>query len=129
MRKKVRKLRHWKQRFDRNAEFIWRRRLTYAGRAYGPGDPIPADLSEKKTKLRRLWESGTIELAQFEDPDVLTGLTASEEALRQLELMRIRDGTVADDFAETEDEEFDPDAEETGDDAWLGDVPEPESVA
>ena len=98
MRRKVRTLRHWKQRFDKNAEFVWRRPLVYAGRAYRPGDSIPSDLGKNKTKLRRFWESKTIELAQFEDRNVLTGLTASEEMLRQLELMRIRERTATEDF-------------------------------
>ncbi len=118
MRRKVRVLRHWKQRFHKDAEFIWRRPVTYAGESCAPGDPIPDALATNKAKLRRFWESGTIELAQFEDPDVLTGRTASEEAVRQLELMRARDGAAADDFAETEDEEFDPKAE--ADETWLG---------
>lgn len=73
MRKKVRTLRHWKQRFDKNAEFIWRRPITWQGKLVTAGDPIPKDLQENKTKLRRFWEARVIELAQFEEPDVLTG--------------------------------------------------------
>lgn len=73
MRKKVRTLRHWKQRFDKNAEFIWRRPITWQGKTVKAGDPIPQDLQDNKTKLRRFWEARVIELAQFEEPDVATG--------------------------------------------------------
>ena len=73
MRKQVRKLRHWKQRFDKNADFVWRRQIKYAGELTQPGELIPDELQDAPTKLRRFWESGTIELAEFEDPNVATG--------------------------------------------------------
>lgn len=73
MRKQVRKLRHWKQRFDKNAAFVWRRKIKYAGELTQPGEPIPDALQDHPTKLRRFWESQTIELAEFEEPDVATG--------------------------------------------------------
>ena len=73
MRKKVRTLRHWKQRFDKNAEFIWRRPITWQGKTVKAGDPTPQDLQDNKTKLRRFWEARVIELAEFEEPNVLTG--------------------------------------------------------
>lgn len=73
MRKQIRKLRHWKQRFDRNAEFVFRRRKIWGAKTYEPGDPIPPELNDNPTKLRRFWESGTIELAEFDEPDVATG--------------------------------------------------------
>lgn len=73
MRKKVRTLRHWKQRFKNNADFIWRRPVIWQGKAVKAGDPIPKSLAENKTKLRRFWEARVIELAEFEEPDVLTG--------------------------------------------------------
>ena len=53
----IRKLRHWKQRFDKNAKFVWRKFVTYDGEQYVPGDDIPEKLAESKTKLRRFWES------------------------------------------------------------------------
>lgn len=72
--KKVRILRHWKQRFDKNAKFIWRKPLMWAGKKAVVGTPIPKSLSGSPTKLRRFWESGTIELAQFEEPkNIATG--------------------------------------------------------
>ncbi len=78
MRKQVRKLRHWKQRWDRNADFVWSRRTIYAGVTYTPGDPIPDDLAARPTKLRRFWESKRIELAEFEAPNVATGQAEPE---------------------------------------------------
>ena len=58
----VSKVRHWRQRFHKEARFVFRRTITYGDRTYGPGDPIPIDLFNKKNKLRNFWESGTIEL-------------------------------------------------------------------
>lgn len=70
---KVRSLRHWKQRFNKNAKFIFRRAVTYRGRWYRVGSPLPKELAASPTKLRRFWESGYIELAEFEAPNVATG--------------------------------------------------------
>lgn len=67
------KLRHWKQRFHKDAGFIWRRPRTYGSKDYKPGDPIPKELEENPTKLRRFWEAGVIELADFSAPNVATG--------------------------------------------------------
>ncbi len=144
MRRKVRILRHWKQRFRKDAEFIWRRPVIYAGEKCNPGDSIPDILAVNVAKLRRFWESGTIELAQFEDPNVLTGRVArstpSEDMVRELARQQAKAQArieakaqarieakaqarieaevaatkAADDFAETEDEKFDPEAED-----WL----------
>ena len=71
--RKVRKLRHWKQRFDEKAQFIWRKAITWQGKVVELGEPIPEELAASRTKLRRFWESGVIELAEFEEPDVQTG--------------------------------------------------------
>lgn len=71
--RKVRKLRHWKQRFDKNAAFVWRKGLVYQGQRIVLGAPIPKELADSPTKLRRFWESGTIELAEFDAPNVATG--------------------------------------------------------
>lgn len=78
MRTKVRTLRHWKQRFQKDAEFIWRRPITWRGKLVKAGDPIPEALATNPTKLRRFWEARVIELAQFEEPDVLTGQKPEE---------------------------------------------------
>lgn len=73
MRQVVRKLRHWKQRFHKDAEFIWRRPVKWNGKVVTPGDPIPKELVDQPTKLRRFWESKVVELALFEEPNVATG--------------------------------------------------------
>jgi len=80
MMRKVRKLRHWKQRFDKNAKFIWRHNITWAGENVVPGDPIPKSLEDNPTKLRRFWQSNVIELAEFEEPDVATGQKPERKA-------------------------------------------------
>lgn len=72
-RQPIRKLRHWKQIWNKNAAFIWRRPTTYGGKEYQPGDAIPKELQDSPTKLRRFWESKRIELAEFEAPNVATG--------------------------------------------------------
>lgn len=77
----VRKLRHWKQRYDPNAKFICRRPMFWKGRRYERGEPIPDDLYEMKAKLRRFWESHAIEIAEFEAPDVALGRAKEPEDL------------------------------------------------
>ena len=67
------KLRSWKQRYDPKAAFICRRRLRWGGLVYEPGNLIPDELAANKGKLRRFWEAGWIELAEFEAPNVATG--------------------------------------------------------
>ncbi len=69
----IRKLRHWKQRYDANAAFILRRRMKWGAKTYEPGEHIPKELAANKAKLRRFWEAGWIELAEFHAPDVATG--------------------------------------------------------
>ena len=76
-RRKIRSLRHWKQRFDKNASFIWRRDVQWDGkRSFKAGDEIPQDVLDEMgpTKLRRLWESHRIELAEFDIPNPRTGV-------------------------------------------------------
>lgn len=73
MRKPTRRLRHWKQRWNKNAEFIWAKQVTWMGEPTVPGKPIPAELVAMPTKLRRFWESKVIELAEFDAPNVATG--------------------------------------------------------
>lgn len=70
----VRKLRHWKQRFDKNARFIWRRAVKYGGEQMKIGAELPEDFPP--IKLKRFWEANIIELAEFEDPNVATGQRA-----------------------------------------------------
>ena len=79
MTQTIRKLRHWKQRYDPNAAFICRRRIQWSSRTYEPGSSIPDELTANKAKLRRFWEAGWIELAEFQAPDVATGQPAEPE--------------------------------------------------
>ena len=65
-RQKVRTLRHWRQRFDPNAEFVFRRPSTYGGVQYQPGDVIPDKLKAAKMRLQFMWRANRIELAEFE---------------------------------------------------------------
>ncbi len=75
----VKGVRHWKQEFDKHADFVWRKRLKWDKEMTVVGDPIPALLKDNPTKLRRFWESQSIELAGFEAPDVATGRVAEPE--------------------------------------------------
>lgn len=67
------KLRHWKQRFNKDAKFVWTRSILYAGATTVAGEIVPDELSKNAIKLRRFWESGVIELKEFKAPDVQTG--------------------------------------------------------
>ena len=69
VRKIVGKFRHWKQRFNPDAGFVWRKAVEWkAGEKVGPGSLIPEELLKNRGKLRTFWEAGYIELAKF-DPD------------------------------------------------------------
>ena len=69
----VRKLRHWKQRFQKDADFVWSKAVTWQGTQVKLGDKIPEVLSNNTNKVRRFWEAGVISLMDFSAPDVLTG--------------------------------------------------------
>lgn len=73
MLKRIRKLRHWKQRYDPNAKFVWRRSVTWDGEPVAIGSEIPASLAGNRAKLKRFWASNIIELLAFDEPDVVTG--------------------------------------------------------
>ncbi len=76
----VRKMRHWKQRWQKDAKFVWSRPTTYGCHPYKPGDDLPEELMKQPTKLRRFWESRRIELKDFEAPNVATGQTEDEQS-------------------------------------------------
>jgi len=69
--RKIRSLRHWKQQYDKNAAFVWRKSTTWNGVEFSPGDLVPAEIIAEMgpTKQRRFWESQFIELAEFEEPE------------------------------------------------------------
>ena len=64
----IRKLRHWKQRFDPKAEFIFRRASNWDNKQYRPGDKVPDSLKNNKRKLQFMWDAKRIELAEFKAP-------------------------------------------------------------
>ena len=81
--KVIRKLRHWKQRFNRKAAFVWRKETAWPRHeangkttrvVFPAGSVIPPwVIATMGAKLRRFWESERIELLEFESPDVATG--------------------------------------------------------
>jgi hypothetical protein len=85
-KKYTRRLRHWKQQYDPNAEFVFTKPITYGPKKYKAGDKIPDELFDNKTKLRRFWESKTIELYAFETPDVTTGQVAEQKPWDEIDL-------------------------------------------
>lgn len=64
---KIRRLRHWKQRFDKDAAFIWRQARMFNGVMTVPGELVPDEVLKDRNKLKRLWEASCIELAEFTD--------------------------------------------------------------
>ncbi len=76
--KKVSAIRHWKQKFDPKADFVWRRAVRLGKVAAVIGDPIPDSIKNSRVKLIRFWEAGIIERADFEAPDVGTGRVAEQ---------------------------------------------------
>lgn len=71
---KVRRLRHWKQRFDKDAAFVWRQARMFNGVMTVPGELVPDEVLKDRNKLKRLWEASCIELAEFDDiSNSLTG--------------------------------------------------------
>lgn len=66
-RRKVRTLRHYRQRFLPGAAFIFRRPRVWMGKQYQTGDPCPESLVSNRAKCETFWENEWIELAQFEE--------------------------------------------------------------
>lgn len=58
-------MRHWKQRFNPKADFVWNRPIVIEGRQFLKGDPIPKEILAKinQHRLRRWWEARAIALA------------------------------------------------------------------
>lgn len=86
-----RRLRHWKQRFDPKAKFIWSRSVKYKGEKTVVGAEIPSCVQENRAKLRRFWQAKVIELAHFEAPNVLTGKVETKEPVKAPEPLEIDD--------------------------------------
>ena len=90
---RIRKVRHWKQRFDPAAAFVCRRRIVWGAKIYERGDLIPDQLAGNKVKLRRFWDSGVIELWE-ENPEPEPDVKAGEESQAPRERKTKRDGAI-----------------------------------
>ncbi len=69
----IRKIRHWKQRWDPRAAFVWRKQTTWStpghkAVTFPPGSVLEDWVIESMgaAKLRRFWESHRIELLEFD---------------------------------------------------------------
>ena len=80
-RRILRKVRHWKQRFDPNVKFIFRRGMTFAGKKHQRGDYVPKKLLTNRLKLENFWEAEVIELAEFAVPGRPISLLGVEAVL------------------------------------------------
>ena len=69
------RLRHWKQRFDPTARFVFRRATAWGGEAFKPGDIVPDSLAQNTRRLRIMWDARRIALYKFPSVDVATGQT------------------------------------------------------
>lgn len=73
------KLRHWKQHWDPEAPLCFRKRmkLGVCGKEYvEPGDPVTPEIvaalgPAAKARLRRWWEAGRVEIADWAPPEEL----------------------------------------------------------
>lgn len=74
------RLRHWRQKFDPNGKFVFRRSVFFLDRQYEPGDPVPAEAKNMGAKLMNMWNANFIENAPPEtvesDPDEEVKVTA-----------------------------------------------------
>lgn len=83
--KTIGKYRHWKQQFQADAGFVFRRAITWTtperSARFEPGTELPEWVRESmgRAKLRRWWESHYIELAKFEDPQQARAKARGEE--------------------------------------------------
>lgn len=72
------KVRHWKERFRDDAEFVYVRSLNLGGGVFAKaGDPVDREKFDL-ARLRFWWDSGVIRLRDFEAPNVLTGQVMAE---------------------------------------------------
>lgn len=83
----IRRNRHWKQRFNEDADFVWRRTVKFGGQVFHAGDPVDkalfgGDARLRRVKLLRFWHSHAIELANFEGRDAATGEVVNSEVPR-----------------------------------------------
>ena len=68
-----RRMRHWKQRYDYNAEFVITKKLRWGDDPNKPhllpGDPVTPEIKAKlgATRLKRWWEAKVIARADFDE--------------------------------------------------------------
>lgn len=55
--------RHWKQKFDPNADHVWRKSILWNGELTLVGTPVPKDIDPHRLKL--LWRACYIELEGY----------------------------------------------------------------
>ncbi len=72
----MKRVRHWKQRFDPDAKFVFLRRLKLGldpkRPIVVPGDPVPTgDVRLGRARIKRWWHAGIIGLADFKYPEEL----------------------------------------------------------
>ena len=69
------RIRHWKQRYDPDAKFVFLKRLKLGldpkKPVVAPGDPVPTgDIRLGRARIKRWWHAGIIGRADWVDPDV-----------------------------------------------------------
>lgn len=78
------RIRHWKQRYDPDAKFVFLKRLKLGldpkKPVVAPGDPVPVgDIRLGRARIKRWWHAGIIGLADWVDPDVAKLAKRKEE--------------------------------------------------
>lgn len=63
----VRRVRHWRQRFNPDSEFVWARPVVFQGKKRKVGSKVTKSQIDRN-KLRRLWFSRFIEEAKWQAP-------------------------------------------------------------
>lgn len=88
--------RHWKQHWDPNADLIFRKRLRMGDKPEKPfclpGEPVTKEQREKlgPARLRRWFENGTLELANFTPPEPQRELALQKQRDDELESQKLK---------------------------------------
>ena len=85
----LRRRRHWKERFDPAAPFLFTRSTRFDGKKHLIGDPVPPESSVRS--LKKMWRAGRIVRADFEPPNVVTGKPQEEPSQHDRIVAAIRD--------------------------------------
>lgn len=139
VKRSARRGRHWRQRFNARADFVFLRRMRMGDehRPYFlPGEQMPRELRDKlgKARLRRMWESKLIGLSGWflaptdhgvaeHDPELLRARMV-EDDLEQRDPAELA-AEVAEDAPKVEGAPTDP---EDGDESDQGEEPEDSRV-